>query len=90
MNSPDQISPRQRLQQLLAIPERQRSDEEWDEINELEIKLAPGNRESPQDMGNRRPTPSAPAFGKPGGGSQGRKPFKKLNKRPPKRNNPPR
>ncbi|MCC7485609.1 MAG: hypothetical protein IT529_11560 [Burkholderiales bacterium] len=41
---PDQSSPRQRLQALLAIPERQRTDEQWDEINELEILLAPANR----------------------------------------------
>jgi hypothetical protein len=38
-------SPRQRLQALLAVPERERTDAQWDEINELEIMLAPGNRE---------------------------------------------
>lgn len=90
MNSPEQTSPRQRLQQLLSIPERQRTDAEWDEINELEIELAPGNREMPQDRENRRPTPSAAIFGKPGGagggGGQGKKPFKKPNKRQPRRN----
>lgn len=35
---------KKRLQQLLAIPERVRTDPEWDEIIELEIQLAPGNR----------------------------------------------
>jgi hypothetical protein len=35
---------RARLQSLLAIPERQRTDAQWDEINELEIMLAAGNR----------------------------------------------
>ena len=45
MNDPPQpIPPAARLQTLLAIPERQRTDAEWDEINELEIKLASGNR----------------------------------------------
>lgn len=51
MNQPDQTSPRQRLQALLAIPERQRTDEQWDEINELEILLAPANRQgAPQPV----------------------------------------
>ena len=36
-------SPRARLQELLRIPERNRTDEVWDEIHELEISLAPGN-----------------------------------------------
>lgn len=38
------LDPRRRLRELLAIPERDRTDAEWDEINELEIQLAPGNR----------------------------------------------
>ena len=32
---------RRRLRELLSIPERDRSDEQWDEIIELEIQLAP-------------------------------------------------
>jgi hypothetical protein len=39
--SPD---PRRRLRELLAVPERDRSDAVWDEIASLEIELAPGNR----------------------------------------------
>ncbi|MDR1368012.1 MAG: hypothetical protein LBJ76_04775 [Candidatus Accumulibacter sp.] len=39
---------RRRMRELLAIPERDRTDEEWDELNELEIRTAPGNREKPQ------------------------------------------
>lgn len=35
---------RRRLRELLSVPERDRSDEQWDEIIELEIQLAPGNR----------------------------------------------
>jgi len=50
--SPD---PRRRLRDLLAIPERDRSDEIWDEIVQLEIQLAPGNRaQSPQADASRR------------------------------------
>lgn len=38
------FDPRKRLRSLLNIPERDRTDEQWDEIIELEIQLAPGNR----------------------------------------------
>ena len=34
---------RQRLREMLSIPERDRTDAQWDEIIELEIRLAPGN-----------------------------------------------
>ena len=39
-----QQDPRRRLRELLAIPDHQRTDAIWDEIIELEISLAPGNR----------------------------------------------
>ena len=58
MNAPQSTSPRRRLQELLAIPDNQRSDAEWDELNELEISLAPGNREGAPDPNLRRPPPS--------------------------------
>ena len=35
---------RRRLRELLSVPERERTDEIWDEIIELEIQTAPGNR----------------------------------------------
>ena len=38
------FDPRRRLRELLSVPEGQRSDPQWDEIIELEIQLAPGNR----------------------------------------------
>ncbi len=44
MNDQEPISPRRRLQMLLAIPDGERTDEEWDELNELEISLSPVNR----------------------------------------------
>jgi hypothetical protein len=47
-----------RLRELLAIPERDRSDAVWDEIVSLEIQLAPGNRApSAQADGGRRQEP---------------------------------
>ncbi len=69
MDAPPQpISPRQRLQELLAIPEGQRTDAQWDEINELEIKLASGNRQEAPGQGARRNAPVTPGNPKPGGG----------------------
>lgn len=42
------------MQELLAIPDSQRTDAEWDELIELEITMAPGNREgAPQPTGRR-------------------------------------
>lgn len=82
------IAPRARLQALLAIPERQRTDEEWDEINQLEITLAPGNREGAPEPGVRRNTAVTAGHPKPGGGGRGKNPSKKNHKRP-RRGNPP-
>lgn len=53
MNKPQTNSPRARLQQLLAIPERQRTEEEWDELNELEIMFAAGNRDTGHGHGGQ-------------------------------------
>ena len=53
---PQAPDPRRRLRELLATPERERTDAVWDEIIALEIELAPGNRAtSPQaDIGRRQ------------------------------------
>ncbi|MDR1276480.1 MAG: hypothetical protein LBL72_08910 [Candidatus Accumulibacter sp.] len=51
---------RRRMRELLSIPERDRTDEEWDELNELEIRTAPGNREKPQ--AEWKSAPGARAF----------------------------
>jgi hypothetical protein len=91
MNSPQPTSPRQRLQALLAIPEGQRTDAQWDELNELEIELASGNRQgAPQQQGARQnQNVSAPAGQqgqpgqqRPGGGPNARK-FRRFHKRRP-------
>jgi hypothetical protein len=47
---------RRRLRELLSVPERDRTDEQWDEIIELEIQLAPGNRVSPSEQGGGPPS----------------------------------
>jgi len=89
-------SPRARLQTLLAIPERQRTDAEWDELNELEIVLASGNRQGAPDQNqnfrrNLPPTGGRPNNNQGGGGQQqqrGQKPGRKFHQRPPRRNAP--
>jgi hypothetical protein len=88
MSEQQPMSPRQRLQALLAIPERQRTDAQWDELIELEIMLAPGNREGAPPPGARRNPGPGPGGhpNKPGGGPHGKKSGKKFHKRPPKGN----
>jgi len=55
---PQAQDPRRRLRELLAIPDRERTDALWDEIIGLEIDLAPGNRaQAPQADGGRRQEP---------------------------------
>jgi hypothetical protein len=54
MNDPQPVSPRRRLQILLAIPDNQKTEAEWEEINELEITLAPGNRADGREQEPRR------------------------------------
>jgi hypothetical protein len=71
MNKPQSNSPRDRLKQLLAIPERQRTEEEWDELNELEIMFAAGNRDTGQgyrDAGHDGRGNRDPGHGQRGGG----------------------
>jgi hypothetical protein len=90
MNSPQPMSPRQRLQALLAIPEGQRTDAQWDELNELEIELASGNRQgAPQPGARQNQNVSAPpghqnqqGQQRPGGGPNPRK-FRRFHKRRP-------
>ena len=89
MNAPQPTSPHRRLQELLAIPEGQRTDAQWDEIHELEIKLSSANREQTLEQGAQRNTPGPAArHPKSGGGAQGKKPFTRGHKRRPKANLP--
>ncbi|MBY0271154.1 MAG: hypothetical protein K2X06_14890 [Burkholderiales bacterium] len=92
-------SPRARMQELLAIPDRNRTDAEWDELNELEIALASGNRPGAPDpqsrsIHQRQNSGGAGRMQQPGGGGnrpqgQNKGPGggggKKFHKRPGKR-----
>ncbi|MCC6210442.1 MAG: hypothetical protein IT513_05305 [Burkholderiales bacterium] len=60
-----QVSPHARMKELQAIPDRQRTDAEWDELNDLEIKLASVNRQG-------APMPNA-QHQRQGGGGQGQR-----------------
>ena len=62
---------RRRLRDLLSIPERDRTDEQWDEIIELEIQLAPGNRISGNEQGGQDHPPMFQ--NKPAGTGQAKK-----------------
>ena len=89
MNDQQPIPPRSRLKELLAIPERQRTDAQWEEINDLEITLASANRAENNEPNVRRNSPVADDRQKSGvRPPQGKKPFKKFHKRPPKENTP--
>lgn len=67
MTEPLNQSPRSRMQALLAIPDNQRTEEQWDELHELEITLAPGNRIGHQEKQN-------PPGGQGRGGGRGGNP----------------
>lgn len=84
MNEPQSNSPRLRLQALLAVPEKQRTDAQWEEINELEIMLAPGNRKGVPEPGTQRKAALPAAGPRPGGQPHTKRPVKKFRKRPPK------
>ncbi len=86
MNAPQKLSPRGRLQELLAIAESQRTDVQWDEIHALEIELSSANRQQPQEQSARRNTPAAAGQPRPRGGAQYKKPFQKAHKRQAKQN----
>lgn len=65
---------RRRLNQLLSIPDRDRSDEEWDELNELEIQFAPGNRVGSDQGGHFRAMNDKQGRSQQRGPQQGGKP----------------
>lgn len=89
---PPPANPRARLQQLQAIPERDRTEEQWDEMNELEIMLAAGNRKVEAASRQGQQHRSNPPMGQPnqnkgpdGRGPDNRKQGRKFHKRPPRR-----
>lgn len=91
--SPPPNDNRRRLRELLSIPERDRTDEQWDEIIELEIQLAPGNRISGNDhggnVGGGLPHQNKSGGGGLGGQQKKHRPRTNNNNRRPRQNKPP-
>jgi hypothetical protein len=92
------FDPRRRLRELLSIPESQRTDPQWDEIIELEVQLAPGNRIGQEGQGGhggggKRPQGQGhhPSGNKGGGGGGGGGNFKRhgAGRKFPKAKKPP-
>lgn len=86
-----QIDLRRRLRELLSVPERDRTDEQWDEIIELEIQLAPGNRISGNEQHGGNPGRNPSLHGKPSGGAgqqQKKHRSRTNNNRRPRQNKP--
>ena len=82
-------SPRARLQALLAVPERQRTDAQWDEINELEIMLAAGNRQGAPEQRERGNAPMGNARPRQGGEQRhGKDQRRKFQHKRPRRHPP--
>ena len=79
---------RRRLRELLSIPERDRTDEQWDEIVELEIQLAPGNRVSASEHGSGAGGGGGMGHNKPSGQSKKHRPRGNNNNRRPRPNKP--
>lgn len=82
MNGPQETSPRRRLQTLLSTPDGERTEAQWEELNELEIELASGNRQ--QSAERVAPRNSAVAVTSPNSSARPgiRKPQKKFHRRP--------
>ncbi len=85
---PQERDARRRLRELLAIPDRDRTDAVWDEIVTLEIQLAPGTRapSGQPEGGGRRQEPGRrqgrPEQARRREGSSDAKPSKHYFKRP--------
>jgi hypothetical protein len=84
------VSPHARLKELLAIPDKQRTDAEWDELNDLEIKLASVNRQgAPMPTAQRQgggpgPRNDQRRGGGGGGGGRNNEQRKKFHGRRPR------
>jgi hypothetical protein len=86
MNELQTVPPQVRLKELLAIPDNQKTEAQWDELIELEIALAQGGRtggngqKAPQQAGPGNKNPNKPH----GGSGLPRKPVRKFHKKPAK------
>lgn len=82
------FDPRRRIRELMSIPERDRTDAEWDELNELEIQTAPGNRAGGQQPYGYSGKPGGSGGGSSGGGGMSKNRFKTKQRKPGGGQNP--
>jgi len=80
MSERNTILLQRRLQALRSIPDSHRTEEQWDELNELEITLAPVNRVAPPTERPARPVDGKMPAENPN--YRRRKPLKRLHKKP--------
>ena len=85
MNDPEQEARRRRIRELMAIPDRERTDAQWDELNELEIMMAMTNG---QAMPRANPQGPGGHHKQGGGGQHPGNPGRKFHNRP-RRGRPP-
>jgi hypothetical protein len=85
------------MRELMSIPERDRTDAQWDELNELEIQFAPGNRATagpagpvgaPRPFPQKNHPPKGGDRGDRGGKGGGGKGGGKGRPRPPQKQGP--
>lgn len=89
MSDPELDARRARMKELLAIPDRERTDAQWDELNELEIMMAVTKGQLVQRLdqkGGGNPG-QRPRHG--GGPQHPGNPGRKFHNRPPRRRGPP-
>ncbi|ULX57175.1 hypothetical protein [Ectothiorhodosinus mongolicus] len=73
MTESETVHPKQRLKELLSIPDSKRSEAQWDELIELEISLAPVNQKSASDRHDAHSNGSGRSRGSRNRPSSGRK-----------------
>jgi hypothetical protein len=83
MNGPQGMSPHGRMQTFLAIPDKERTEAQWNELNELEIRLASGSRPGTGAHAASRGTSviASPPKKPSSGGAQRKKQLKNFRKR---------
>jgi len=86
MSDPELEARKARMRELLAIPDRERTDEQWDELNELEIMMAMTNRQLVQRTEQKG---GGGQHSRHGGGPQHPGGGRKFHNRPPRRRGPP-
>lgn len=87
MSDPELDARRARMKELLAISDRDRTDAQWDELNELEIMMAVTKGQLVQRPEQQKGGGQHPRHG--GNPQHPGNPGRKFHNRPPRRRGPP-